>query len=70
MSSITDAVNCPDCEDQKMGVMQGAPFIWQNFLCYWRRRKCPKCGHMHKTVEVPANALRDFHVNPESKDMI
>lgn len=63
-----DALNCPNCE-VKMNVVQGAAFIHENVLCYWRRKRCRKCGRLEKTVEVPAGTLNLFQTKPDPKDM-
>lgn len=71
----TDALFCiNDCEDSdgnplKMRTMQGAAFFHENKLLYWRRKKCPKCGHIQKTVEVPADILTSFVTKPTSAEM-
>lgn len=69
--SLDDAINCPNPnhDDQKLSVSQGAPFIHEGVLCYWRRKKCPICGFMTKTVEVPAERLTGFHATPTSREM-
>lgn len=63
-----DAVFCPTCET-KMKTVQGASFLHENQLLYWRRKKCLNCGWLQKTVEVPAENLPFFHTAPSSKEM-
>lgn len=64
-----DVYNCPECE-AKLSVVQGAPFIHEGVLAYWRRKKCKTCGYLVKTVEVPATALNLFREIPAEKDMV
>ena len=63
-----DACYCPTCEG-KLKTVQGAPFIFEGHLLYWRRKKCLTCSYMLKTVEVPSSSLNKFHQIPDSKDM-
>ena len=67
--SHNDAVNCPEHDTQKMKIVQGAPFIHEGVLAYWRRKKCLKCGHIMKTVEVPADCVASFFTNPRTGEM-
>lgn len=65
-----DAVFCPECEDMpKMKTMQGAAMPWEGVMVYWRRKKCPSCKLIIKTLEVPADRLPTFQAVPESKEM-
>ena len=68
-----NAIHCPECQKEdkqlKMGVIQGAAFIHENVVCYWRRRKCRRCGFTAKTVEAPADTLHLFLHEPQSKEM-
>ncbi len=65
----TDAYFSPADESKKLKVMQGAPFIHEGVVCYWRRKKCPITGEIVRTVEVPVDCLDRFHTRPEAKDM-
>lgn len=63
-----DSLFCPDCET-KLKVMQGASFVHEHLLCYWRRKKCLTCGYMMKTVEVPAASVHTIINEPDDKVM-
>lgn len=67
---MSSATHCNECDtDRKLKTVQGAPFIWERRVLYWRRKKCLDCGALQKTIEVPAESLPWFNTMPESRDM-
>ena len=65
-----DTLHCPECKEVRtMKVMQGSSFVHEKVLCYWRRKKCLFCGHIMKSVEVPADRLNNFYTMPQDEVM-
>lgn len=68
---MSSATMCNECDsDNKLRTMQGAAFIHEGRMLYWRRKKCLDCGELQKTVEVPVESLSHFHTVPQNKDMM
>lgn len=65
----TDAVFADAENGKKLKVVQGAPFIHEGVMCYWRRKRNPETGELIWTVEVPAEALHQFKTEPARTEM-
>ena len=51
-----DAVYCQNEiheESVKLRVVQSGTLDHEGHTFTWRRKRCPQCGRLHKTVEVP-----------------
>lgn len=64
-----DAVFADAETGRKLKVVQGAPFIHEGVMCYWRRKRDNETGELVWTVEVPAEALASFREIPAKQEM-